>query len=108
MTASGLVTGLQPGVARFTAAFGGLTGAISIIITPGPNQGTGAVTGQILNGAIGAPISGDRLYGGKDITGTSGFFLHGASIAFPFAGETIAVEAPLPARFTAALAAVGL
>ncbi len=57
---------------------------------------------------VGAPITGDRLYGGKDLDGTSGFFLHGASIAFPFAGEKLAVEAPLPARFTAALAAAGL
>jgi 23S rRNA pseudouridine1911/1915/1917 synthase len=54
---------------------------------------------------VGAPIAGDALYSGAPIAGHDGFFLHAAKVVLP-AGVTI--EAPLPARFTAALAAVGL
>lgn len=53
---------------------------------------------------VGAPISGDTRYGGLPIAGHDGFFLHAATL--DIAGHHI--EAPLPARFTAALAAVGL
>lgn len=54
---------------------------------------------------VGAPIAGDTLYGGTHIAGHDGFFLHGAKVVLP--GE-LTIEAPLPARFSAALAAVGL
>jgi 23S rRNA pseudouridine1911/1915/1917 synthase len=62
---------------------------------------------------VGSPISGDTLYKGKPLGSAgsptdTGFYLHAAVIAFPFGGEKLRVEAPLPARFIAALAAVGL
>ncbi len=57
---------------------------------------------------VNAPIAGDTLYGGAAIPGDSGFFLHAARIAFPLGDEQLVVEAPLPERFVAALAAVGL
>lgn len=63
---------------------------------------------------VGSPITGDTLYGGTGDegeplpSGQSGFYLHAATITLPIGGETLALEAPLPARFTAALAAFGL
>jgi 23S rRNA pseudouridine1911/1915/1917 synthase len=54
---------------------------------------------------VGAPIAGDVLYGGAVLDGMEGFFLHAAKVVLP--GEVV-IEAPLPARFAAALAAVGL
>ena len=48
---------------------------------------------------VGSPIAGDTLYGGKPLGDDEGFFLHAAMIAFPFGGEQIRVEAPLPERF---------
>lgn len=57
---------------------------------------------------VGSPISGDTLYKGKPIGDDRGFFLHAAVIAFPFGGEQIRVEAPLPERFTAAMLAAGI
>jgi 23S rRNA pseudouridine1911/1915/1917 synthase len=58
---------------------------------------------------VGAPIAGDTLYGGKLLGGgDAGFYLHAAVIAFPLGTEKIRIEAPLPSRFTAALAAAGL
>jgi 23S rRNA pseudouridine1911/1915/1917 synthase len=57
---------------------------------------------------VNAPIAGDTLYGGAAIPGDSGFFLHAARIAFPLGDQQIVVESPLPARFVAALASVGL
>jgi 23S rRNA pseudouridine1911/1915/1917 synthase len=61
---------------------------------------------------VGSPIAGDTLYKGKPLTGEGisddGFYLHAAVIAFPFGGEKIRIEAPVPARFKAALAAAGL
>jgi 23S rRNA pseudouridine1911/1915/1917 synthase len=54
---------------------------------------------------VGAPITGDVLYKGLTLDGFDGFFLHAATLELP-GGVTI--EAPLPARFTAALAAIGL
>ncbi len=54
---------------------------------------------------VGAPIAGDTLYGGTALPGSEGFFLHAAKVVLP--GD-LAIEAPLPPRFTAALAAVGL
>jgi len=57
---------------------------------------------------VGSPIAGDTRYGGKPIAGHDGFFLHAAKLVATVGGETIAIEAPLPARFAAALAACGL
>lgn len=53
---------------------------------------------------VGSPITGDAIYGGAALPGHDGFFLHAAQVVLADA----TVEAPLPARFTAALAAVGL
>ena len=57
---------------------------------------------------VGAPIAGDTRYGGRPLAGHDGFFLHAAKLTLVFGGETLAIEAPLPARFVAALAACGL
>ena len=57
---------------------------------------------------VGAPIAGDTLYGGTPVAGHDGFFLHASSLSLPFGGETLAIDAPLPARFAAAMAALGL
>jgi len=57
---------------------------------------------------VGAPIAGDTRYGGAPLGAFTGFFLHAARIVIPLGAESIAVEAPLPARFTDALAAAGL
>ncbi len=57
---------------------------------------------------VGAPIVGDELYGGAALPAHPGFFLHGARIELPLGTERVVIEAPLPPRFTAALAAVGL
>jgi 23S rRNA pseudouridine1911/1915/1917 synthase len=58
---------------------------------------------------VGSPIAGDTLYGGKPLAGVDGgFYLHAATIAFPFGAEKIRIEAPLPPRFSAALSAAGL
>ncbi|HET9626155.1 MAG TPA: RluA family pseudouridine synthase [Kofleriaceae bacterium] len=61
---------------------------------------------------VGAPITGDTLYGGAALHGLDGFFLHASSITLP-AGPVlgpapITAEAPLPERFTAALRACAL
>jgi 23S rRNA pseudouridine1911/1915/1917 synthase len=57
---------------------------------------------------VGSPITGDTLYGGKAVDGHTGFFLHGASLTLPLGSETIGLDVPLPARFEALLAALGL
>jgi 23S rRNA-/tRNA-specific pseudouridylate synthase len=57
---------------------------------------------------VGAPIAGDTLYGGVPVAGDDGFFLHAATMNLPVAGETLRLEAPVPPRFVAALAACGL
>ncbi len=57
---------------------------------------------------VGSPIAGDALYGGKPVADHPGFFLHAASLVLPLGADRIAIEAPLPARFTAALAVLGL
>ena len=57
---------------------------------------------------VGAPIAGDTRYGGAPIPGHDGFFLHAAALRLPTSAGPLAIEAPLPARFAAALAAVGL
>jgi len=53
---------------------------------------------------VGSPITGDARYGGAALPGHEGFFLHAAQVSL--ADTTI--EAPLPARFSAALAALSL
>ncbi len=53
---------------------------------------------------VGSPITGDTLYGGAVLAGHDGFFLHAAKVVLADA----TIEAPLPDRFTAALAAAGL
>jgi 23S rRNA pseudouridine1911/1915/1917 synthase len=57
---------------------------------------------------IGAPITGDTLYGGAALHGHDGFFLHAQSIALPLGGDQLVVEAPLPPRFASALVACAL
>jgi 23S rRNA pseudouridine1911/1915/1917 synthase len=54
---------------------------------------------------VGSPISGDALYGGAAVPEHPGFFLHAAKVVLPDGPE---IEAPLPARFSAAVSAVGL
>jgi 23S rRNA pseudouridine1911/1915/1917 synthase len=54
---------------------------------------------------VGSPICGDALYGGAAVPEHPGFFLHAAKVVLPDGPE---LEAPLPARFSAALSAVGL
>jgi len=56
----------------------------------------------------GAPITGDTLYGGAPLAGHDGFFLHAASITLPLGASKLVAEAPLPDRFTRALAACAL
>ncbi len=55
---------------------------------------------------VGAPIAGDTLYGATALD-PAGFYLHAETIKIPLA-EPLALEAPLPDRFTAALATFGL
>lgn len=48
--------------------------------------------------AVGAPIVGDKLYGGVEEPGLSRFFLHAVSLGVrhPTTGEFLRVESPLP------------
>jgi len=57
---------------------------------------------------VGSPIVGDTLYGATP--DGDGFYLHAATIKIPLAEplDPLDVEAPLPDRFTAALARFGL
>ena len=57
---------------------------------------------------VGAPITGDTLYGGAPLPGHDGFFLHAASVALPLGREQHVIEAPVPDRFARALAACTL
>lgn len=57
---------------------------------------------------VGSPIAGDTLYKGAPVPGHDGFFLHAASLKIPVGSTQLSVEAPLPARFSAALSALGL
>jgi 23S rRNA pseudouridine1911/1915/1917 synthase len=57
---------------------------------------------------VGAPITGDTLYGGAPLPGIDGFFLHAASITLPLGRERLVADAPIPVRFSLALAACGL
>ena len=56
---------------------------------------------------VGSPITGDTLYGGKPLGDDAGFFLHAERIELPLSPRLV-VDAPLPARFAAALATCGL
>ncbi|CAN5548274.1 RluA family pseudouridine synthase [soil metagenome] len=56
-----------------------------------------------------APLTGDVLYKGKPLEGHPGFFLHAHKMQLALSdGTTLELVAPLPARFTAALAACGI
>jgi len=57
---------------------------------------------------VGAPLTGDALYGGAPLPGHDGFFLHAERVALPLGGEPLVVTAPVPDRFARALAACGL
>jgi 23S rRNA pseudouridine1911/1915/1917 synthase len=56
--------------------------------------------------AIGLPVSGDPLYGGRGDLGLERQFLHAHRLRFrhPATGATVDVESPLPPDLTAALA----
>ncbi len=53
-----------------------------------------------------APLTGDVLYKGRPYEG--GFFLHAHKMKLQVGEETLELVAPLPARFTSALADLGL
>lgn len=57
---------------------------------------------------VGSPIAGDARYGGKPISDHPGFFLHAATLSANWNNQSLVVIAPIPDRFTRALAAVGL
>ena len=60
--------------------------------------------------AIGAPLVGDSLYGGRALEGLTRFFLHARSLGFPHPadGRRITVVSPLPPELTRVLDAHGL
>ncbi len=55
--------------------------------------------------AIGAPLVGDELYGGRPEQGLNRFFLHARTLALPHpeTGERLQVESPLPPELEAML-----
>ncbi len=55
--------------------------------------------------AIGAPVVGDALYGGRPLNGLKRFFLHARSLGLlhPRSAETVHIESPLPAELARAL-----
>lgn len=57
---------------------------------------------------VGAPITGDTLYGGSPLDGHDGFFLHAVAIALPLHDGVLKVESPIPARFSNALVACAI
>jgi 23S rRNA pseudouridine1911/1915/1917 synthase len=57
---------------------------------------------------VGAPITGDVLYGGAPLTDEPGFFLHAISITLPIGREQLVIEAPIPTRFEQAITSCGL
>jgi len=57
---------------------------------------------------VGAPITGDVLYGGAPLADDTGFFLHALSITLPIGREQLLIEAPIPDRFQQAIASCGL
>jgi len=60
--------------------------------------------------AIGAPVVGDVLYGGRPFSGLPRFFLHARSVSLrhPATGAALHVESPLPEELQQALAAANL
>ncbi len=60
--------------------------------------------------AVGAPIVGDTLYGGREEPGLARFFLHARSleVTHPLTGQKLKVESPLPEQLRAVLEAHGL
>jgi 23S rRNA-/tRNA-specific pseudouridylate synthase len=58
--------------------------------------------------ALGHPLAGDVLYGGRALPGLTHHFLHASELAFthPHTGERIHVRAGLPAELQAVLASV--
>jgi 23S rRNA pseudouridine1911/1915/1917 synthase len=97
-----------------TAALPAATGWRAIAAGPGVTLlAVTAATGRMHQvrahlAHIGAPITGDTLYGGAPLPGHDGFFLHAASITLPLGRETLVADAPLPPRFASALAACAL
>ena len=57
---------------------------------------------------VASPIVGDTLYGAAAIPGDDGFYLHAELLAVTVAGTPLSIEAPVPERFAAKLAALGL
>jgi 23S rRNA pseudouridine1911/1915/1917 synthase len=57
---------------------------------------------------VGAPITGDTLYGGSPLAGHDGFFLHAVAIALPLHDGVLKVESPIPERFRTALVACAI
>ncbi|MBL8915060.1 MAG: RluA family pseudouridine synthase [Archangium sp.] len=59
--------------------------------------------------AIGAPIAGDVLYGGKALPGLERFFLHASSldVTHPVSQKRVHVECQLPPELSSALAKAG-
>ena len=57
---------------------------------------------------VGAPLTGDALYGGAALPGHDGFFLHAAQVTLPIGREPLVIDAPSPVRFTDALVACSL
>ncbi len=60
--------------------------------------------------AIGAPVVGDSLYGGRSLPGLQRFFLHARSVELvhPATATTLHVDSPLPAELARALAAADM
>lgn len=60
--------------------------------------------------AIGAPLVGDALYGGREEPGLSRFFLHARALGFshPTTGQPVQVESPLPEELTRVLTTHGV
>lgn len=59
--------------------------------------------------AIGHPVLGDRLYGGRRVTGDGHpdrQLLHAGTLAFPLGGKTYRFESPLPSDFEDFLSAL--
>jgi len=60
--------------------------------------------------AIGAPVVGDALYGGRPLPGVKRFFLHAHSLELrhPKTGRALHIESPLPAELGQVLLAHGI
>lgn len=60
--------------------------------------------------AIGAPLLGDALYGGREEPGLSRFFLHARSLALnhPTTGKRLSVQSPLPEELAQVLSRLGM